>query len=159
MNLYWDGLYDYAGLDGRVHLVATPPADGEQQKLLRVLQAAGERVRVAGDILDHAEFFLTEDQLTYDEKVFAKRLGKPEAADLLSKFKTRLADVEPFDSATLEEAMRMFVESEGIKIGQIIHAVRVAVTGKSVGFGMFDCLAILGRRASIARIDRALARL
>ena len=140
-------------------LVATPPADGEQQKLLRVLQAAGERVRVAGDILDHAEFFLTEDQLTYDEKVFAKRLGKPEAADLLSKFKTRLADVEPFDSATLEEAMRMFVESEGIKIGQIIHAVRVAVTGKSVGFGMFDCLAILGRRASIARIDRALARL
>ena len=27
VNLYWDGLYDYAGLDGRVHLVATPPAD------------------------------------------------------------------------------------------------------------------------------------
>jgi glutamyl-tRNA synthetase len=33
----------------------------------------------------------------------------------------------------------------------------VAVTGKSVGFGMFDTLAILGRNRCLARIDRALA--
>ena len=47
--------------------------------------------------------------------------------------------------------------TEGIKIGQIIHAVRVAVTGKGVGFGLFEALEILGRAACLARIDRALA--
>ena len=41
----------------------------------------------------------------------------------------------------------------------MIHALRVAVTGKSVGFGMFETLEILGRDSSLARIDRALARL
>ena len=33
-----------------------------------------------------------------------------------------------------------FVETEGIKIGQIIHAVRVAITGQAVGPGLFDCV-------------------
>lgn len=55
--------------------------------------------------------------------------------------------------------MHGFVASEGIKIGQIIHAVRVAVTGKTIGFGLFDILAILGRQSSLARIDRALGQL
>ena len=55
-----------------------------------------------------------------------------------------------------EQALHAFVEAEGIKIGQIIHAVRVAVTGKAVGFGLFEGLAILGREACLRRIDRAL---
>ena len=66
---------------------------------------------------------------------------------------------DPFDGATLEELMDEFVSSERIKIGQIIHAVRVAVTGKPVGFGLFDTLAILGKDRCLARIDRALGRL
>ena len=49
-----------------------------------------------------------------------------------------------------------FVAAQGIKIGDIVHAVRVAVTGKAVGFGLFDTLAILGRERCLARIDRAI---
>ena len=54
--------------------------------------------------------------------------------------------------------MHDFMAAEGIKIGQIIHAVRVAVTGQSVGLGLFDSLAILGRERSLQRIGRALTR-
>jgi hypothetical protein len=31
------------------------------------------------------------------------------------------------------------------------------VTGKAVGFGLFETLAVLGKASSLARIDRALA--
>ena len=44
-----------------------------------------------------------------------------------------------------------------IKVSAIIHAVRIAVTGKAVGFGLFEGMAILGRNACLVRIDRALA--
>ena len=47
------------------------------------------------------------------------------------------------------------MEDEGIKIGEIIHALRVAVTGKAVGFGMFETLEILGRESCVNRIDLA----
>jgi glutamyl-tRNA synthetase len=40
----------------------------------------------------------------------------------------------------------------------VIHALRVAVTGKPAGPGMFDCLELLGRESCLTRIDQALAR-
>jgi glutamyl-tRNA synthetase len=68
-----------------------------------------------------------------------------------------LAAVEPFDVGPLETALKQFLEAEGVKIGDIVHTLRVATTGKSVGPGVYDCLAILGRESCLARIDRALA--
>jgi glutamyl-tRNA synthetase len=75
---------------------------------------------------------------------------------LLSRFKDHLATVEPFEAGPIETALKQFVDDEGIKIGQIIHAVRVAVTGKAVGFGLFETLEILGPQRCQARIERAL---
>jgi glutamyl-tRNA synthetase len=46
----------------------------------------------------------------------------------------------------------------GKKIADIVHPLRVALTGKSVGIGLFDTLEILGREHSLARIDRAIER-
>jgi len=139
-------------------LVTTPPPIGFEKKLAEILTAAGDRLKVAGDILDFADFFTPDEQLPYEEKAFQKRLRKPaDAAGLLGKFRTRLETTQPFDSETLDGLLHDFVETEGIKIGQIIHAVRVAVTGKAVGFGLFETLAILGRDSCLARIDRALS--
>ena len=53
--------------------------------------------------------------------------------------------------------MHDFVATNGFKISAIIHAVRIAVTGKAVGFGLFEAMAVLGRNACLVRIDRALA--
>ena len=64
-----------------------------------------------------------------------------------------------FDAASLETLLCEYVEERGVKLGQVIHALRVAVTGKPVGFGMFEILEILGRERCLARIDRALGRL
>jgi glutamyl-tRNA synthetase len=129
-------------------------------RVTQVVQAAGERLKVAGDVLDYAGFFLADDALPYDEAAFEKRLRKPpDAARLLARFKERLAAVEPFDVPTLEKAVQDFVQADGIKPDQIIHALRVAVTGKAIGFGLYESLAILGREHCLARIDRALQRL
>ena len=129
-------------------------------KLTRLLEAAGDRIKMNGDILGFAEFFVADDDLIFDEKAFEKRIRKPaEASDLLKKFATQLAQVDPFDVESLESMLHNFVETENIKIGQIIHALRVAVTGKPVGLGMFDTLALIGREACNRRIARALERL
>jgi glutamyl-tRNA synthetase len=141
-------------------LLADPPPCETAPFLTQILQAAGDRVKVAGDILDFADFFTPDDQLTYDEKAFDKRLRKPsDAAGLLATYRNELAEVEPFDVETLDAAMKRFAGSQNIEIGQVIHAVRVAVTGKAVGCGMFETLAILGRERCLARIDRALAQI
>jgi len=122
----------------------------------QLLQAAGDRITVAGDILRFEEFFLGDNRLVYDEQALEKRLRKPGAVELLRAFRGQLADVEPFDAETTEKTLRSFVQAQDIKIGDMIHVLRVAVTGKAEGLGLFDGLALLGKPRVLARIDRAL---
>ena len=142
----------------RAGLLSEPVQPDTRQYVARVVEAAGDRIKVAGDVLDFDEFFVADDALAYDEKDFAKRVrGDEQAVTLLKQFRDHLAEVEPFEPPALEAALKGFVEQQGIKIGQIIHALRVATTGKGVGLGMFDALALLGRQRCLQRIDRALS--
>lgn len=142
----------------RAGLVSEPPPCDTAPRLTKIIEAAGDRLVVAGDILEYGDFFLPDDKLEYDEKGFEKRIRKPGAVELLMLFRERLAKVEPFTAEPLEVALRTFMEETETQIGDIIHALRVAVTGKKVGFGMFETLEILGRDSVLARIDASLAR-
>ncbi|MFI5001644.1 MAG: glutamate--tRNA ligase, partial [Reyranellales bacterium] len=44
----------------------------------------------------------------------------------------------------IEDAVRRFVEAEGVKLGQVAQPLRVAMTGSTVSPGIFEVLAILG---------------
>jgi glutamyl-tRNA synthetase len=142
----------------RAGVIATPATAESRAKLRQVIEAAGDRIKVAGDILDFEDFFRPDDQLDYDEAGFEKQLRDEETAARLDRFRARLAAAPAFFPAALETLLQAFVSEEEIGVGRIIHAIRLAATGKTVGFGLFETLAILGREASIARIDRALAR-
>jgi glutamyl-tRNA synthetase len=143
----------------RTGLVSNPPPCEMGPKLTQIVQAAGDRLKVFGDILDYVDFFSPDNELAYDEKAFDKRIrNAPEAGDLLVRLKTVLANVEPYDSTNLEKSLKTFVEQAGLQMANIVHPLRVALTGKGIGFGLFDTMAILGRGACLARIDRALAR-
>ena len=141
-----------AGLIGEV-------TEALRSQVTQIVQAAGDRITIAGDILDFADFFLPDDKLPYDEAAFDKNLRCPHAGELLRQFRKLLAAASPFDPPALEALLRQFVQQQGIKTGQIVHPLRVAVTGKAVGMGLFDTLAILGRQRCLSRIDRALAML
>ena len=135
----------------------SPLIDNPIAYVTTLLEAAGDRIKVAGDILEYDDFFAEDDRLTFDDKAFEKRLRRPvEAAELLTEFREILDSSGTFDAESLEILLRDFVDSKQIKIGQIIHALRVAVTGRTVGFGMFEILEILGKERSLIRIDRAL---
>ncbi|MFN8176439.1 MAG: glutamate--tRNA ligase [bacterium] len=140
-------------------LVAPSPAADVRACVARIVEAAGDRLRVAGDVLDYADFFVADDALAYDDASFDKRLVRAEGAnERLARFRERLARASLWSAPALEGALTEFVASEGVNVGAVIHALRVAVTGKAVGFGMFETLEILGRERVLARIDRALAR-
>ena len=128
-----------------------------QTDLRKVIEYAGDRIKVAGDILDFVDFFLPDDTFPYDEAAKTKRItDPPEAIPLLREFRDELAKQEDFGHTALEQLMQQFLQSRNRKIGDIIHALRVAVTGKSVGLGMFETLEILGKERALRRLERVL---
>ena len=51
--------------------------------------------------------------------------------------------------------LRSTAEERGLKPALLIHATRVAVTGRSVSPGLYEVLELLGRERVRARLDRA----
>jgi glutamyl-tRNA synthetase len=142
----------------RAGLVTTPPPCDIGPTLKRILEAAGSRIKTLGDILDFADFFTPDEQLAYDEQAFDLRVRPAEALELLTQYRQQLATVESFEAEPLEKFTQEFIAGLGKKIGDIVHPLRVALTGKPVGLGLFDTLEILGRERSLSRIDLATRR-
>jgi glutamyl-tRNA synthetase len=139
----------------RAGLVRAPVSPETVAQVARILEALGDRLKVFGDVVLQAACFFGDD-VAIDEKAFAKRVLAPGAMERLGEYRAWLAARESFDAPGLEADTHAFLQARGYSLGDIVHAVRVAVTGSAIGPGLFDCLAIVGQRRSLRRIDRAL---
>jgi glutamyl-tRNA synthetase len=141
----------------RAGWLTAPVSDDARAYVARIVEALGDRIRVFGDILLQAPFFFG-DEVAFDDKAFAKRVLAPGAADRLADYRGWLADQTAFDAPSLEKGTQDLMAAKGLALGDIVHAVRIAVTGVPVGPGLFDTLAVLGKQTCLRRIDRTLAK-
>ncbi len=140
----------------RENLVAEPLQESDGTRIVQVIEALGDRLKVFSDILKLGRYFFTNG-VTYDPDAVKKRLKKEGVPAMLEALDSLLGSIEPFDIPTLEKAIHHFAEQSGRKMGDVVNALRVAVTGQGVGPGLYDCLFILGRETCRARIGSARA--
>ena len=99
--------------------------------------------------------FLVERQ-PYDEQAWAKVMGDG-SKERLAAARDALAQVEPFDDASVEAALRAVVEQLGVKPREVFQPVRLAISGSTISPGIFESVVALGRDETLLRIDDALA--
>ena len=98
------------------------------------------------------EFKKKEDSLKNKEKeILAKNLSK-EVKLLIDRF----AKINEFNKEIIEKEFRAAVSESGLKLRDLIHPTRVALTGKKTGAGLFETLEVLGRERAIERLERLL---
>jgi glutamyl-tRNA synthetase len=98
------------------------------------------------------------DELVVDEAAAKKHLDKPEIRGPLRALRDGYASEASFNKEALEQTLRQLADAQGVKPGALIHATRVAVTGRAVSPGLFEVLELLGRERTVARLGAALAR-
>ena len=139
--------------------MADPPPCDTAPYVTRIVEAAGDRAE-GGRRHPRLRRLLRRRRRSCSTTRRRSTSGsrKPAGAvELLAKFRDALAERRAVHGRAVgDSGCTSSSPPKGIKIGDIVHAVRVAVTGKAVGFGLFDTLAILGRERCLARIDRAL---
>ena len=84
----------------------------------------------------------------------AKR-WKTDTGPLVRDYADRLAEAPAFDAASTEALLRALADANGVGAGQLIHPVRLAVTGVTAGPGLFETLELVGRDATVRRLRRA----
>jgi glutamyl-tRNA synthetase len=125
---------------------------GKREWLQRVLRLVLPRVRRLPDFVEQAAPFLTAT-VEYDGEAVRKHLT---TADLDRHVEALIAAIEtdsgPFDEAGIERVLRSVADARGIKAAALIHAARIAATGKGVSPGIFEVLALLGKPLSLSRL-------
>jgi len=124
----------------------------------RIIDAVGDRLHTYAEVLTYAGYFYdADDAYEFDPASLKKWLKTEEAIDTLRSAQDILRDVEPFDVQTLEAAIRAWIDETGAKTIRVLQPIRVAVTGRMVGPGLFDVLDLLGKESVLARLARAIA--
>jgi glutamyl/glutaminyl-tRNA synthetase len=73
----------------------------------------------------------------------------------LTALRAAFDELPAFDVVAIEAALRATADARGVKAATLIHAVRVATTGKSVSPGLFEVLALVGRERVRIRLIKA----
>ena len=120
-----------------------------------VLELIRPRARRLEDFLDVGRFFFTDD-VEYEDAAVARHLQQDGMTGHLAAVDAALAGLGTFDPASVEAALRAVAEARAMKAPTLIHAVRVAVTGKTASPGLFEVIALLGRERTRARLAAAM---
>jgi glutamyl-tRNA synthetase len=117
------------------------------------------RARSLDDIVARAGAYLAES-VSYEQEAVEKYWKEaPVVARLLEGLRGRWSALAAWETAALEAALRQLAGELGVAAGQLIHPLRVAITGAAVSPGIFEVAAVLGRERVLARMDAAIARL
>ncbi len=116
-----------------------------------------EKLSTLNDIVAQSDFFF-KDVTEYDEKAASKHLLKDAggAIERLGMVATAFRNVADWNHEALHEIVAGLVESTGAGFGRFANPLRLALTGKSAGPGMFELTELLGKELSLERIDQAL---
>jgi glutamyl-tRNA synthetase len=91
------------------------------------------------------------DPTEYDPAGMKKNVG-PDTGALLADLSVRFDTLADFSKESLEGALRELAAGKEVSAGKLIHPLRLAATGKTVGAPLFDVLELLGRDSVRRRI-------
>jgi glutamyl/glutaminyl-tRNA synthetase len=116
-----------------------------------VLELLKPRARRLDDFAAQGAFFFA-DEVEFDADAVRKYVRVEGTDAHLAALDAAFSGLADFDAVSTETALRAVADARGVKAAALIHAVRVAVTGKAVSPGLFEVLALVGRQRTRARL-------
>lgn len=123
----------------------------------KVVKAIKERASFLNELWDMS-FFYFEAPKSFDSKA-AKKAWKEDTAEIMEKLKNQLESVDDFEEENLTNHIKPWIKSEGIGFGKVMMPLRLTLVGKMMGPDLFEIMAAIGKKETLARIDFAIEQL
>ncbi len=152
------------------------PADEFRQRALPFLKEAGldlskfetnyidaafetckEKVKQMTELPDFCAFYFQE--ITEMDEDHAATHLVPENKPHVEKLVEMLTALESFDADSIQAGFRQVAEDVGVKMGVLVHPIRLACTGKKVGPSLFHLMEVLGKDKVLERTGKIMSRL
>jgi len=128
----------------------------EEDKLKIVSEMLRERITFSSDLKLMALTFLNRPE-SYQEKVVKKKWTR-EAVNILNLYAEKLQSLgkEVLDATQAKALLEQILEENGINIGRVMQALRLAITGQGGGPDLMQIIEVLSAKEVASRISIAL---
>ncbi|MDQ6929351.1 MAG: glutamate--tRNA ligase, partial [Candidatus Eremiobacteraeota bacterium] len=148
-----DGVLDLLGHEPDAAQLRT-----DRPHVTAICELLRERAKTLGEIIRANKYlFSTSHTLAWDSQAVEKRAGTSQALDRLRELAAALDRSSGWEKSALEQTLRGLSEQTGVKAGDFIQPLRVAVTGVAVSPGIFETIEVLGRDVTLGRVNAFLA--
>jgi glutamyl-tRNA synthetase len=142
------GLFGAAGAE---------PDDARRRDFAAAMPLIKERLTFLHEAPEKLRYLFGEPDLPAPEDFFPKKADRAATVKLLRTGRGITAALARAGEEEAEALVKETAEKEGVKLGDLLMPLRVAITGARVSPPLFGSLRILGAERSLARVDRALA--
>ncbi|MBC8110802.1 MAG: glutamate--tRNA ligase, partial [Verrucomicrobia bacterium] len=116
-----------------------------------------ERAEFPQDFEKDSYFFFHTPQ-QYDENMVTQKWNA-EAATIIEAFKDAIPEISDFTHEIIKAKLSEVLDKFGMKIGKIMSALRLVITGVNVGPDLMHTMEIIGKEETTLRINNALQKL
>ncbi len=150
------GARSAAGLVFADQTLLEPDAD-QSATLRKALPLIRERLHYLTDAPQLVSFLFSEPAVPPIEDMLPKKLDAAQTAAVLRAARDVVARLDGMTEEEADALFRSTAEGLGVKLGDLMMPVRMAVTGSRVSPPLIGSIQALGSARAAARIDRALA--
>ena len=142
-------------IQGYLKSAGLPPlSETQSSDLVRAMYCLKDRARTFPELIEKAQFVLSERPINPDEKA-SKNLDNV-SRGILNELTPQLQTVS-WDRETLEAVLNGFAAAKDTKFGKLAGPLRAALAGRAVTPSVFDMMLVLGREETCARLGDAAA--
>jgi glutamyl-tRNA synthetase len=123
--------------------------------MLEFVRLMKERCHLLTEFGEQGYYFFT-DSFDYDPKGVEKQFKNPDVVDRLEKWIACLESMAEFKAAGLEAGLRQLAEGMAIKPAELIHPIRLALSGVTGGPPLFEMMELMGNEECVNRIKKAI---
>ena len=124
------------------------------EKAEKIAGLMKERVSFPQEFWREAAYFFVAPT-EYSEKVASKKWNS-QAVAVFTDFRNELSSLSDFNADTVKELLTSILERHGMKLGMVMQALRLAVTGAEAGPDLMQIIEVIGREETESRIDAAI---
>lgn len=131
-------------------LIKESLTEEEKEYLKKLIYLHREKIKTLKELPLWIDYFL-KDEIEYEEEAVKKYLDE-KGKEIISELLPYLEKCESFNKEQLENSLRKFFEENKYKTKEVFHPLRVALSGKMKGPGIFELLEFLGKEKVIKRM-------
>ncbi len=120
------------------------------QYVKNVVSLMKERVSTINDFTEFGKYFF-EEPSKFDDKGLVKHWN-PQIKPVFADYFENLKKSSVWNIEILEKELRDFAVLRNVKAGELIHILRLSLTGMTISPGIFELMKLLGKDKVILRI-------